>query len=94
MGYSRYSPGIITYSPKGYYAAREFYSPQYTPDNKISGEDRRTTVFWTPHILTAADGTAKFNYYNTDQPGTYRIVIEGINDDGHLARKVYTYEVK
>jgi hypothetical protein len=24
----------------------------------------------------------------------YRIVIEGINDDGHLARKVYTYEVK
>lgn len=94
MGYSRYSPGIITYSPKGYYAAREFYSPQYTPDNKIQGEDRRTTVFWTPHILTAANGTAKFNYYNTDEPGTYRIVIEGINDDGHLARKVYTYEVK
>ena len=94
MGYSRYSPGIITYSPKGYYAAREFYSPKYTAGNTIPGEDRRTTVFWTPHILTAADGTAKFNYYNTDQPGTYRIVIEGINDDGHLARKVYTYEVK
>ena len=94
MGYSRYSPGIITYSPKGYYTAREFYSPQYTPENNIPGEDRRTTVFWTATILTAADGTAKFNYYNTDQPGTYRIVIEGINDDGHLARKVYTYEVK
>jgi hypothetical protein len=94
MSYSRYSPGIITYSPKGYYTAREFYSPQYTPGNNIQGEDRRTTVFWTPHILTAADGTAKINYYNTDEPGTYRMVIEGINDDGHLARKVYTYAVK
>jgi hypothetical protein len=40
------------------------------------------------------DGTAKFNFYNTDESGIYRVVIEGINDDGHLARKVYTYEVK
>jgi len=94
LGYSRYSPGIITYSPKGYYTAREFYSPQYTPGNTIQGEDRRTTVFWTPNILTAADGSAKLNYYNTDESGTYRVVIEGINDDGHLARKVYTYAVK
>jgi len=93
-GYSRYSPGIITYGPKGYYADRVFYSPQYAPGNTIKGEDKRTTVFWMPHILTAEDGTAKFNFYNTDQVGNYRIVIEGINDDGHLARKVYTYEVK
>lgn len=94
LSYNRYSPGIITYAPKGLYPNREFYSPQYTPGNTIAGEDKRTTVFWTPHILTAADGTAKLNFYNTDQPGTYRVVIEGINDDGHLARRVYTYEVK
>lgn len=94
MSYSRYSPGIITYAPKGYFAERQFYSPQYTPGNTIAGEDRRTTVFWTPHVLTDADGKAKLSFYNTDQPGTYRIVIEGINDEGHLARKVYTYEVK
>lgn len=94
LGYSRYAPGIVTYAPKGYYSVRQFYSPQYTPGSTVNGEDRRTTVFWTPHLPTGADGTAKFNFYNTDESGIYRVVIEGINDDGHLARKVYTYEVK
>ena len=94
LSYSRYSPGIITYAPKGYYPVRQFYSPQYTPENTDKNADRRSTVYWNPHLPTEAGGTAKFNFYNTDEPGTYRIVIEGINEEGHLARKVYTYEVK
>ena len=93
MSYTRYSPGVITYSPRGYYAVREFYSPQYTPENTSKDEDKRSTVYWTPHLPTT-DGSGKFSYYNTDETGTYRIVIEGINEEGHLARKVYTYEVK
>jgi len=94
MSYSRYAPGIITYAPKGYYVIRKFYSPQYTPENTDKGPDNRTTVYWNPHVATDTNGNAKFNFYNTDEPGVYRVVIEGINDDGHLARKVYTYEVK
>jgi len=86
--------GMVTYSPKGYNIVREFYSPQYTPDHKETGEDERTTVYWNPNVITDANGTGKFSYYNTDQPGTYRVVIEGINDAGHLARKVYTYDVQ
>jgi TonB-dependent SusC/RagA subfamily outer membrane receptor len=93
LGYSRYSPGIITYIPKGYYAMREFYSPQYTPENKDQRSDRRSTVYWNPHVPTNPEGIAKFNFYNTDEAGTYRIVIEGMDADGHLTRKVYTYEV-
>src|SRR5690606_33288633 len=27
--YSKYAPGIITYSPQGYYISREFYAPRY-----------------------------------------------------------------
>ncbi len=94
MSYARYSPGIITYIPKGYYGMRQFYSPQYTPGYVRNGEDRRSTVYWNPHLPTDKSGMAKFNFYNTDEPGSYRIVIEGINMNGHLARKVYTYEVK
>jgi TonB-dependent SusC/RagA subfamily outer membrane receptor len=94
LNYTRYSPGIITYAPKGYYAVRQFYSPQYTPDHTEGGEDRRTTVYWNPHVPTDVNGAGKFNFYNTDEPGTYRVVIEGIDAEGHLARKVYTYEVK
>lgn len=94
MSYSRYSPGIITYVPKGYYGIRQFYSPQYTPGYVKNGEDGRSTVYWNPHVPTDANGIGKFNFYNTDEAGIYRVVIEGINGNGRLARSVYTYEVK
>lgn len=93
-GFTRYSPGIMTYAPKGYYTTREFYSPKYDKPTDGSKPDLRTTVFWNPQLVTDEDGKAKVNYYNTSQSGTYRIVIEGIDVDGSLARKVLTYEVK
>lgn len=91
--YNRYSPGIVTYNPKGYYNIRQFYSPKYdvAKDDK---PDLRTTLYWNPHVVSDAGGKASFDYFNADQPGTYRIVIEGIDVLGNLARKVYTYEVK
>lgn len=91
--YNRYSPGIVTYAPKGYSVSRQFYSPKYdvTPDSR---PDLRSTVFWAPHVITDTNGKGNFNFFNTDQAGTYRIVIEGIDVFGNLARKVYTYEVK
>jgi TonB-dependent SusC/RagA subfamily outer membrane receptor len=90
--YNRYAPGIVTYAPKGYFQIRQFYSPKYdaTPDPK---PDLRTTVYWNPHLVSDPTGKAVLNYFNTDQAGTYRIVIEGIDVDGNLARKVVTYQV-
>lgn len=78
---------------KGYATSREFYSPQYTPQSSQKSPDQRSTVYWNPHVPTDSTGTGTFHFYNTDEPGNYRVVIEGINDAGHLARKVYTYEV-
>ncbi|WP_199117109.1 TonB-dependent receptor plug domain-containing protein [Pedobacter sp. ASV28] len=88
-----YTPGLINYTPKGYTVVKEFYSPKYDvkPDSR---PDFRTTVFWEPQLATDNDGKAKISYFNTDVPGVYRIVIEGIDINGSLARKVLTYEVK
>lgn len=88
----KYAPGVVTYLPKGYYNAREFYSPMYdmAPSNK---PDLRTTVFWAPNLVSDETGKIKFDYFNTDQAGNYRIVIEGFDIDGKLARKLYTYKV-
>jgi len=90
---SVYTPGIMVYTQKGYYTPRQFYSPRYTPESS-SQPDLRTTVYWNPQIITSTSGTAKVGYFNTDQSGIYRVVTEGMNRVGQLARTVYTYEVK
>ncbi len=91
----RYAPGVITYSPKGYYKVRTFYSPQYD-DPKTNAEmpDLRPTVFWKPDIVTRDDGRAAFEYFNTDNKGTYKVTIEGIDSKGNLGRRVYRYKVE
>ncbi|MFD2148308.1 carboxypeptidase-like regulatory domain-containing protein [Mucilaginibacter antarcticus] len=88
-------PSIVHYAPKGYDYVREFYAPKYNiPQNNPAAADLRSTVYWNPRILTGPTGHSKVSYYNSDQTGTYRVTIEGINAEGMLARKVYRYTVQ
>lgn len=92
-GYTRFAPGIITYAPGGYPTIKEFYSPKYDGPTDLLN-DFRTTVYWSPQVITDDQGKGSFNYFTTDQPGTYRMVLEGIDLQGRLARKVITYRVE
>ena len=93
--YNRYAPGVVTYSPKGYYKAREFYSPQYDdPKTNTQMQDLRSTIYWRPSIITDKEGNATLSFFNADGKGTYRVVIEGIDADGSLGRQVYKYKVE
>jgi hypothetical protein len=89
------STNIVAYMPKGYYKAREFYSPQYDdPKTNKQMADFRSTIYWNPNIATDNDGKASFKYFNADTKGTYKVVIEGIDGDGNLGRQVYRYKVQ
>ncbi|MES2112010.1 MAG: TonB-dependent receptor plug domain-containing protein [Bacteroidota bacterium] len=93
--YERYAPGVVTYHPHGFYKAREFYAPQY--DNAKTNQkiiDFRSTIYWKPNVITDKDGKATFSYFNSDNKGAYRMVIEGIDADGNLGRQVYRYTVE
>jgi hypothetical protein len=95
MNYQRYTPGIISYMPKGYTKVREFYSPKYDdPKTNAAIPDLRSTIYWKPNIVTDKDGKASFDYFNADEKGTCRLVIEGIDSKGHLGRVVYRYKVE
>jgi len=91
-GLSSFTPGIVPFSPKGYYTPRAFYSPKY--DVPGSTPDLRTTIYWNPHTVTKQDGKAAVSFYNADSPGSYRVVVEGMDMEGNPGRAVYTYEVK
>lgn len=56
--------------------------------------DTRSTIYWNPMLMTDADGKATFEYFNADQKGYYRIVVEGTDNNGQIGRKVIRYQVK
>jgi len=92
--YYHYSPGVVTYMPKGFYLAKEFYSPQYdNPQTNQKMADLRSTIYWNPTVVTGQDGKASFEFFNADGRGTYRVVVEGIDVEGNLGRQVYRYKV-
>lgn len=94
-GYQSYTPGILSYSPKGLYKVREFYAPNYDdPKMDTKTPDLRTTIYWNPHILTDQEGKAYVEFFNADGTGNYKVVAEGINMDGKIGRSVFRYKVK
>ncbi|HEY4324070.1 MAG TPA: hypothetical protein VGN20_08790 [Mucilaginibacter sp.] len=89
------SVGILPITAKGFYKAREFYSPKYDSPNLANNHpDFRSTIFWKPELVTDKDGNTSFEYYNADGTGTYKIVVEGIDNEGNLGRQVYRYKVE
>ncbi len=86
------SPGIVSLTPKGFYVAREFYSPVYNVTKKYPA-DLRTTIYWKPNLVTDAAGNATINYFNSG-PGQYRVMIEGIDNAGNIGHAVYKYTVQ
>lgn len=82
------------YTPKGFSVTREFYSPKYGVSERLDAlADQRSTVYWNAVVPVDKTGKASVRYFNTKNPGRYRIEIEGISGNGQLARKVVRYEV-
>jgi hypothetical protein len=86
---------VLTFHPLGYLKSREFYSPKYTtPESRTMGSDLRTTIYWNPRIFTDPEGNMSFEFYNGDNRGSYRVIVEGTDIDGNLVRTVYRYKVE
>jgi hypothetical protein len=70
----------------GYTKYKEFYSPDYSYNQSVE-TDTRTTLYWNPYLLTNPESkTVKVEFYNNDFTQKFRVVIEGINAEGKLAR--------
>lgn len=87
--------GLLYFTASGFYKARTFYSPVYE-GKQLTGNkpDNRTTIYWNPDIVTDKNGNASVSFFNADGKGTYRLVIEGIDEAGNIGRNVFTYKVQ
>jgi len=55
----------------------EFPLPDY--DNIPSAkEDTRSTIYWTPNIVTDTNGTATFSFFTSDIMGEFEIRVQGL----------------
>ncbi len=85
----------VTITPRGYSEPRVFYSPKYEVSKASAiGGDLRTTIFWNPSLATDATGATTVQFYNADGKGSYRAIIEGIDNDGNIGRAIYRYKVQ
>lgn len=93
---SAYQPtGILSITPKGISLTKEFYKPIYEVNSETQFQsDLRTTIHWEPGIVTNENGHAKFDFYTSDEGGTYRMIIEGLDFNGRILRKILQFEVK
>jgi hypothetical protein len=73
----------------GYSAWKQFYSPDYANFNPLHEvEDVRSTLFWQPYVLTDKENRkVRLQFYNNDVTTSYRIIIEGMNEQGKLTRQ-------
>ncbi len=79
--------GLNFKSLAGYTVYKQFYSPDYSIPTGNFLTDIRTTLYWNPYILMdATNHKVKLEFYNNDISKKLRVVLEGINADGKLAR--------
>jgi hypothetical protein len=88
------SLGSLEFKAHGFYKAREFYSPKYNVSSQSSTWDFRSTVYWNSNLTTDKDGNGSFDFYNSDRRGSFRIIVQGMDDKGNPGWQVFRYKVE
>jgi hypothetical protein len=80
----------------GYSSSRKFKFPDYdNKDTDTKVADYRSTIYWNPNVVTNVQtGSATVSFFAADLPGTYRIVGEGILQNGEPVRCEYTVTIE
>lgn len=74
------NPDFVAHKVLGYHFPRQFVSPDYSLSSSEDKPDFRTTIYWRPQI--ELNPTGEISFYTSDLPGKYRMVIEGVTEDG------------
>jgi hypothetical protein len=75
---------------------REFFSPKYETEKQINSHlpDFRTLLYWSPEMISGADGKTGAAFYSSDLPGKYAVVVQGLSESGVPGSQVIFFNVK
>jgi hypothetical protein len=87
-------PALLSIDYEGLQLQREFYSPVYEGgDRQNRIPDLRSTLYWTPELLTDRSGKADLSS-PSDQKGKFIVVLEGISKKGNAVFGTATFAVE
>ena len=88
-------PRSISLNYDGLQLKRKFHSPRY--NNQTANDrlpDQRYLLHWAPDITTDQQGKHQLEFYTSDVPGQYLVVVEGLNAKGYSGSKTYSFSVQ
>ncbi|WP_375416498.1 hypothetical protein [uncultured Hymenobacter sp.] len=105
VSYTTYQGDLAGFTPdphalltdyEGLQGQREFYAPRYdTPLDKQSRRpDLRNLLYWNPAVRPTPGTGAQLTFFTSDQAGTYRVVVQGLTENGLAGSTSFDFEVK
>jgi hypothetical protein len=90
------TPGVVAVDYEGLQLQREFYAPSYiTEEDKRSRiPDFRSTLTWHTDLSVDAGGKRSLQFYTSDQPGNYLVVLQGFDAAGNPVSTTGSFVVK
>ena len=89
-------PRALIQEYEGVQYQREFYSPSYATAEEKQRRlpDMRNLLYWNPDVTITAGSPINLEFYTSDQPGTYAVVVQGLTADGLSGSSRFQFEVK
>lgn len=87
---------LVAIDYAGLQLQRNFYSPVYETPEQLERRipDFRSTLYWAPHVWIEKDGKGELDFYSSDLPGKYIVVVQGMDENGDFISESITVEVK
>jgi hypothetical protein len=89
-------PNTVVLDYEGLEMQRKFYAPRYENERQVNGHlpDFRNLIYWAPELKTNAKGKVELDFYSSDIPGTYVIMLQGLSKNGLPGSEEIFFEVK
>lgn len=87
--------GFISARIEGYHPPTQFYSPRYgiTVPRDIDQPDNRITLYWDADLRIPSEGQT-IRFWTNDIPSSYRIVVQGLTENGLPFSSTKTFTVQ
>lgn len=89
-------PHAVIIDYEGMQPEREFYSPIYETSQQTTSRvpDFRNVLYWSPDVVTNAQGKTQVTFYTSDRTGNYTGIIQGITATGEAGIQYFKFMVK